>query len=147
MVRFTLGLVLLVVFITGGAACGPPRREVVVVERPRREVVVERTGWTMLGERTVDGNFDHDTIQVGAIEGRFNKLMFAVEHHAVEIFDVKIVFGDGSVYDIPTRLVFRPDTRSEVVDLPGANRVIRRIDFKYGNVPGHGRAHVEVWAR
>jgi hypothetical protein len=134
-------------FVVGGAACGRPRREVVVVERPRREVVVERTGWTMLGERSVDGNYDHDTIQVGAIEGRFDKLMFTVEHHSVEIFDVKIVFGDGSVYDIPTRLVFRPDTRSQVVDLPGANRVIRRIDFRYGNVPGRGRAHVEVWAR
>lgn len=145
MTRLTYGLVLLIVGFLGCA----PKREVVVVERPppRREVVVERTGWTMLGERTVDGSYDHDTIHVGAIEGRFNRLMFAVEHHAVEIFDVKIVFGDGSVYDVPTRLVFRPDTRSAVVDLPGADRIIRRIDFRYGNVPGHGRAHVEVWAR
>jgi hypothetical protein len=131
------------------AACAP-KREVVVVERPRRDVVVERParpGWVMLGERTVDGNYDHDVIDVGAQEGRFNHIMFVVEQHAVEIFDVKVTFGDGSRHDVPTRLVFRPDTRSQVVDLPGANRVVRRVEFRYGNVPGRGRAHVELWAR
>jgi hypothetical protein len=134
--------------VIGLAGCAP-KREVVVVERPRREFVERqaRPGWTMLGERTVEGNYDHDTIQVGASEGRFNRIMFAVEHHAVEIFDVKIVFGDGSTFDVPTRLVFHAESRSQVVDLPGADRVIRRVDFKYGNVAGRGQAHVEVWAR
>jgi hypothetical protein len=135
----------------GALGCAT-KREVVVVERPQpRRALVEqrpvRPGWTMLGERSVEGNYDQDTIQVGPSEGRFNKLLFAVEHHAVEIFDVKVVFGDGSIYDVPTRLTFGPDTRSNVVDLPGADRVIRRIAFHYGNLPGRGQAHVEVWAR
>src|SRR5436305_12930768 len=79
---------------------GCARREVVVVERPARP------GWTELGERVVDGNYDHDVIEVGAGAGRWNKLMFIVEHHAIEIFDVKVVLGDGSRYDIPTRFRF-----------------------------------------
>ncbi len=106
-----------VVAVVAMAGC---TKRVVVVDRP-----AQRPGWTLLGERTVDGSYDHDAIEVGAGEGRWNRLMFAVEHHAVEIFDVRVHFGDGSSFDIPTRLAFEPNTRSRVVDLPGSDRVIR----------------------
>lgn len=36
---------------------------------------------------------------------------------------------------------------SRVIDLPGAKRAIKRVDFNYANLPGGGRAQVEVWAR
>jgi len=116
----------------------------------RRVVVVEghgREGWEKLGEREVDGKVDYDTIDVGAREGRFRKVMFVVENSAVEMFDVNINFGDGSSWSPATRLVFEADTRSRVVDLPGGDRVIRSVQFKYGNLPGGGRARVELWAR
>jgi hypothetical protein len=32
-----------------------------------------------------------------------------------------------------------------VIDLPGGARVIRRVEFRYGNLPGGGRARVELW--
>src|ERR1700759_4729331 len=111
------------------------------------ETVVVRTarpGWTLLGERTVDGNYDHDVIEVGGSAGRFHQLMLTVEHHGIEMFDVKVVFGDGERFDVPTRLHFSPDTRSAVIDLPGGERYIRRIEFRYGNVPGRGRARLEA---
>jgi len=146
--RITLPLIALIGTTVGLGAC-TARREVVVVERPapRPPVeVVERNGWFMLGDRVVEGNYDHDTIHVGGREGRFNRLVFEVENHAVEIFDVRVTFGDGSFFDVPTRLVFRANTRSHIIDLPGQNRVIRRIDFRYGNLPGPGQARVSVWA-
>ncbi|HEX8115352.1 MAG TPA: hypothetical protein VF516_46820 [Kofleriaceae bacterium] len=32
-------------------------------------------------------------------------------------------------------------------DFPGDGRVIKFIDFKYRNLPGGGRAKVQVWAK
>lgn len=114
----------------------------------RRDRRVEAlTGWTKLGERWVDGKVDRDAIHVGAREGRFRRVTLKVEHSALELFDVKFVFGDGSEFSPPTRLVFDKDTRTRVVDLPGGARLIRRVEFRYANLPGGGRAQVELWAQ
>lgn len=34
-----------------------------------------------------------------------------------------------------------------MIDLPGDKRVIKHVTFEYGNLPGGGRAQVELWAR
>jgi hypothetical protein len=113
----------------------------------RDRKVEDRTGWDKLGERMVDGKVDRDTIPVGRADGRFSRVMLVVEHSALELFDVDIVFADGSKHSPGTRLVFTKDTRSRMIDLPGDKRVIKQVTFKYGNLPGGGRAQVELWAR
>ncbi len=125
---------------------------VAVMACAKRTVVVTggghgREGWEKLGDREVNGRVDYDTVAVGAREGRFRKLMIVVENSAVEMFDVNVTFGDGETWSPATRLVFAADTRSHVIDLPGNERVIRSVAFKYGNIPGGGNAHVELWAR
>ena len=105
------------------------------------------TGWEKLGERTVNGKVDHDTIAVGKAEGRFKAIQIKVEHSALEMFDVLVTFGDGTTFSPPTRLTFRNGDISKVIDLPGDKRVIQKVDFKYGNLPGGGNAQVELWAK
>jgi hypothetical protein len=95
----------------------------------------------------VDGANDRDVIAVGGREGTFRKLMIVVDHSAVELRDVVVTFNDGSHFTPATRLVFGPNTRSGVIDLPGAQRTIRNVEFRYGNLPGGGRADVELWAQ
>jgi hypothetical protein len=34
-----------------------------------------------------------------------------------------------------------------VIDLPGGARSIKKVEFRYGNLPGGGRAQLELWAR
>ena len=109
--------------------------------------VEARTGWDKLGERMVDGKLDRDVIPVGKADGKFSKVMVVVEHSALEMFDVEITFGDGSKFSPPTRLVFEKNTTSREIDLPGDKRVIKQVAFKYGNLPGGGRAQVELWAK
>ena len=104
------------------------------------------TGWEKLGERTVNGKADHDTIPVGRAEGRFSAIQLKVEHSALELFDVVVTFADGSSFSPKTKLVFANGQTSRVIDLPGDKRVIRKVDFKYGNLPGGGRAQLELWA-
>ena len=105
------------------------------------------TGWEKLGERTVNGKADHDTITVGSKEGRFKAIQIKVEHSAVEMFDVVVTFADGTTFSPPTRLVFHNGDLSKVIDLPGDKRTIQKVDFKYGNVPGGGNGTVELWAK
>jgi len=105
------------------------------------------TGWEKLGERNVDGKADRDTIAVGRAEGRFSAIQIKVEQSALEMYDVLVTFGDGTTFSPPTRLVFRNGETSRVVDLPGAKRVIKKVEFKYGNLPGGGRAQIELWGK
>lgn len=106
-----------------------------------------RTGWEKLGERIVNGGADRDVIPVGRAEGKFTKINLVVEHSSLEMFDVVVRFGDGTDFSPNVRHVFGENTRSRVIDLPGGQRVIRAVEFRYGNLPGGGRAQIELWAQ
>jgi hypothetical protein len=106
-----------------------------------------RNGYAYLGERFVNGGMDHDVIHVGRRDGRFTSIMIVVENAPVEIFDLAVTFGDGQRWEPHTKLVFGPDTTSRMIDLQGGARVIRRVDFRYGNLVGGGQAKVELWGR
>ena len=140
---------LLLVFVLATTAAGtgcahraPEHRE------PRRVVYVgaPHGDWVMLGERWVDGARDRDVIHVGAREGRYRRIMIVVENSALEMDEVVVRFGDGTAFSPATRHVFAPETRSHVIDLPGDLRVIRSVEFRYGNLPGGGRALAQLWA-
>jgi len=103
--------------------------------------------WKKLGERSVGGKFDKDVIQVGADDGLFTAIQVKVEGSALEMYDIKVVFGSGEPFSPNTRLVFGKDSWTRVIDLPGDKRVIKRVEFKYGNLPGGGNARVELWGK
>lgn len=142
-----LFLLLVVVAGVGCAHKAPERHEGHHEVRHNEHALAPHGDWTKLGERWVDGARDRDVIAVGARDGRFRRIMLVVEHSALEMFDVVVTFGDGSRFSPPTRHVFSPETRSSVIDLPGADRVIRSVEFKYGNLPGGGKAQLELWAQ
>ncbi|MFO0552001.1 MAG: hypothetical protein U0271_26685 [Polyangiaceae bacterium] len=119
----------------------------VYVEGERNDRRLEKAGWEKLGERTVDGRVDVDTIPVGRAEGRFNRLLLMVEHSDLEMYDVDVEFVDGTHFSPNVRHVFKENSRTRSIDLPGKNRAIRSVRFKYGNLPGGGAAQIELWAR
>jgi hypothetical protein len=43
--------------------------------------------------------------------------------HCAAYFKNEVVFGDGGSFSPPTRHVFAANTRSHVIDLPGARRL------------------------
>ena len=135
--------------IGSAATAGAQGRRIRDRRDDRRDRVVEAvTDWNRLGERTVHrGGADHDAIVVTAREGRFTRVQLRVEHSALELYDVVVTFADGTRFSPGTRLVFAQNSQSRVIDLPGGARVIRRVDFRYRNLPGGGRAQIELWAR
>lgn len=105
------------------------------------------TGWEKLGERTVSGRGDVDVIRVGARDGTFKRIRLSVEHSALTLSDVVVTFGNGETFSPKTKLVFAKNTNSRVIDLPGKARIISKVAFRYGNLPGGGRAQIELWAK
>jgi hypothetical protein len=102
-------------------------------------------GWTKLGEQTVNGRVDRDTIRVGRHEGRFSKITLKVEGSDMELLDMDIRFANGTTWSPRVKHYFRENSRTRVIDLPGDERVIQTISLKYRNIRGGGRARVEVW--
>ena len=116
------------------------------VERSR--VRWRNEGWAKLGERGVSGRgVDRDVITVGRVDGRFRKVMIVVENSSLEMYEMDIEFADGSHYQPPLRHVFGKNSASQVIDLPGDARTIRKVEFRYRNLPGGGNAFVELWGR
>ena len=104
--------------------------------------------WDHVGMRQVDYRVDHDAI-VAVGEGAFRAVRIDVEGGDLEMFNVKVTFGNGETFSPATRLYFREGTRSRVIDFPGDARIVRRIDFFYRSpiFGGQGRAIVHVYGR
>jgi hypothetical protein len=102
-------------------------------------------GWTLLGERTVDGRYDHDRIEVGRYEGKFTKLTIVVENSDLELIDLSIKFAHGEPWHPEVSHFFREGQRTRAIDFPGDERTIKHIDIKYRNLPGGGRARVAIY--
>ena len=116
--------------------------------RPAHAYRAEPRGdWNKLGERWVDGTRDRDFIFVDTRARAYRRLMIVVENSALEMNDVVVHFADGSDFSPQTRHIFAANTRSHVIDLPGSWREIRSVEFRYGNLPGGGRAQAELWAQ
>jgi hypothetical protein len=104
-------------------------------------------GWEFLGRRQVDFRVDHDVIEVGRMEGRFNELRFVVHGGAIEMYDVVVVLGDGETVRPNTRLIFDRGEGREI-DLPGERRVVRRVEFVYRSLRSdYRRATVSLFGR
>ena len=109
---------------------------------------LEHAGWEKLGQREVDGHVDHDVVEVGRADGHFHQVMVEVKDAPIELFDMVVTFGDGERFEPKTHLVFDANTRSRVIDLPGGERMIKRVDFKMSGLAGNGtRARVELFGK
>jgi hypothetical protein len=114
---------------------------------PRVERGWDSTGWTLLGERTINGRGreDRDVISVGRYEGRFSKLTLVAFDSDFEMLDFTVRFGRGTPWSPRTAHYFREGSRTRVIDLPGDDRTIKDIELRYRNIPGGGKARVQVW--
>lgn len=139
--RRTIPVIALILTATAGAVLAQPRPGTPMPPQP----IWDSRGWVKLGERTVNGRYDHDRIEVGRYEGRFSKLTMVVANSDLELVDFKITFGDRTEYHPRLSQVFREGQRTRAIDLPPSEAVIRSIDIRYRNIPGGGDAQVEIW--
>jgi hypothetical protein len=127
----------------GGATVRVFGREAQRPQPPRPSDV----SWERLGSRHVSLAAERDVIPVGAREGAFTALKLEVSGGSLEMYDVRITFGDGDVWSPNTRLNFREGSWSRTLDLPGRARVIRKVEFRYRSQVRRGKATVHVYGR
>jgi hypothetical protein len=111
-----------------------------------KPVTWDNKGWTFLGKRTVDGWRDSDHLDVNDRNG-YTEVMFVVTGSDVQLNNITITLGNKEKFQMPSSVVFKEGTRTAPIDIPGKVRMIKSVDFAYANLPGGGRAQVEVWAR
>lgn len=106
-----------------------------------------RDDWELLGTRQVNFRAEKDLIPVTGREGAFRAIRLEVEGGNLDMYNIRVVFGDGTVFSPETRINFREGSWSRTIDLPGAARVIRRIEFYYKSEVRRGRATIRVYGR
>jgi hypothetical protein len=104
--------------------------------------------WVFLGQRHVTDKIDRDSIEVTASEGTFDTIRIGVKRSAIRFVKVTVVYGAGTSDDLDLRDVIPAGGHSRALDLRGANRVIKRIDFVYeAKSLGRRGAIVEISGR
>lgn len=98
----------------------------------------DRGKWELLGTQAVDFRGGRDVINVGRREGRFTRIALEARDHDIFIQDLKVVFLNNEVQDIPVRAQLRRDQRTRPLDLMGGDRVIRQVQIVYRARPGFG---------
>ena len=92
---------------------------------------LSQTGqWVDLGSARVDGKNDHDTIVVRN-QGLFRAIQMRVRGNAVHFNRIIVRYGNGQREQITVRDVIQAGSSSRAIDLPGARRVIDKIDLWY----------------
>lgn len=105
------------------------------------------TEWDLLGTRRVSFTLDHDAVLVGAREGWYTAIKIEVAGGNLEMYNIRVTFGNGDTWSPETRVQFREGSWSRTIDLPGPARVIRRVDFWYRSRLRRGAATVRVFGR
>ncbi len=102
--------------------------------------------WIRLGSRSVDFSVDRDTIDVRD-ESPLSALEFDVADGKLDVYNVRVTFGNGESFSPDTKVHFRGEGRSRVIDLPGAARSVRKVEFWYRTKAGRGRSAVTLLGR
>ena len=108
-------------------------------------VPVER--WVQLGCKRVGFTVDRDVIPVGRQEGRFKAIRLKALGSDVHMLDLKVVYSNGEVDDIPVRADIRAGGQTRPLDLRGRERSIARVEMVYRSRPSfRGQANMCVEA-
>jgi len=104
--------------------------------------------WLYLGKRNVNFSHDRDRIVVSHKVGPLRQLMALVRNYPVAVFDVRIFFANGTSFDAVGRQNLFPGGDRLFIDLPGGERTVREVIFRYSKLPGkHKTVTVELYGR
>ncbi|MBN1938428.1 MAG: hypothetical protein JW843_02510 [Candidatus Aminicenantes bacterium] len=104
--------------------------------------------WIRLGSRDVNFGVDRDTIVISRSHGSIRQLMVRVRTSPVEIYDIRVVFTNGTSYDASNRQRLNTGNDRLYIDLPGSARSVREVIFRYRKIASASRrATIELYGR
>jgi len=107
----------------------------------------DMTGWRLMGDSWLTGDFARQVIRVGKVEGRVARVMLVVTDSHLEVGDVVVQFGNAQRWSPGLRHSFADGSRSRAIELPGHVRFVRGVELVRGSVPPGTRAHAEIWGQ
>lgn len=112
------------------------------------DVSADPPRWEMLGMRKVNYTLDRDEILVTRSEGIFNALKVKVKAGPLNMHKIVVHFGNGQTEELEVRENFQAGGESRVLDLPGNQRIIRKVVFWYDTKNlANRKAVVQLWGR
>ena len=112
--------------------------------RRRHRPAVGSAGLADARRGVVDGRVDNDRIDVGRYEGKFTKLQIVVLDSDLELIDFAVKFGRGAEWRPSCALLPRRSAHArDRLPRRRAHDQARRVQVR--NLPGGGRARIQVW--
>ena len=103
--------------------------------------------WVYLGQAHVDGQHDHDNIEVGRAAGRYRFLQVRVNNAPIEFDRIVVHYGNGQAETLQVRDVIRNGARSRAIPLEG-DRIVQSLELWYGKAhPFSRRPEVSLFGQ
>ena len=105
--------------------------------------------WVNLGTKTVDDRAEQDTFHITGLRGDFHSLQFRVKLRPVHFYRMRVTFGNGQTQEVNLSEIIKAGKSSRVIDLPGNDRVINKVDFWYESASvGRGKkSEITLWGK
>jgi hypothetical protein len=106
-----------------------------------------KRGWNFMGDKQVNYAIDRDVIWVTGHD-IYKQVKVRITDAPLNMHDMEIYFENGEKQNVNLRQNFSQGSWSRVIDLPGNNRRIKKIEFVYDTKnAGRGKARVAVWGK
>ena len=103
--------------------------------------------WVYLGQSHVDGQHDHDNIEVGKAAGRYRFLQIRVHNAPIEFDHIVVHYGNGEPEVLHVRDVIRAGRNSRAIPLQG-DRFVQSFELWYGKArPNSARPEVSLFGQ
>lgn len=103
--------------------------------------------WVFLGKAHVDGQHDHDNIEVGKAAGRYRFLQIRVNNAPIEFDRIVVHYGDGEPEVLHVRAVIPAGGHSRAIKLQG-DRFVQSFELWYGKAnPDSGRPELNLFGQ
>jgi len=103
--------------------------------------------WVFLGQAHVDGQHDHDNIEVGKAAGRYRFLQIRVQNAPIEFNRIVVHYGDGEPEVLQVRDVIRRGGHSRAIALQG-DRFVKSFELWYGKAkPNSGKPELSLFGQ
>jgi hypothetical protein len=107
----------------------------------------QAANWVYLGQSHVDGQHDHDNIEVGKAAGRYRFLQIRVTNAPIEFDHIVVHYGDGEPQTLQVRDVIRAGGHSRAIELQG-DRFVKSFELWYGKArPDSGKPELTLWGQ
>ena len=107
----------------------------------------QAANWVYLGQAHVDGQHDHDNIEVGKSAGRYRFLQIRVQNAPIEFDRIVVHYGDGEPEVLQVRDVIRRGGHSRAIELRG-DRFVKSFELWYAKAkPYSVRPELTLWGQ